>query len=442
MARLKYNWLWFSLGVNAFIALGELVCVPVHVGGNGQDVLGYVNGTVQVLQMPGFAAADATGFRPRHAWTWRGFFLQVGVNLGFYSLVFGGFEKMRRRFAGANDPRRFGWERGDPPRRLGIRAHRATGAGDSAGATSDSSTREERPTRDFGPGNRPTRRNLLLGAGRLCGAAAAGVASWGLFVEPRWFEVTRRRIPIKGLPSGLSGLRIVQLSDIHHSTWMSIRWVRQIIDAANALAPDIVALTGDYIHRSHGYLRPVVAEMTRLKPRIGTVAVLGNHDWWEGTGALCREVFGEAGIPLIDNDRRFLTSGGKLVKESREGLCLAGVGDFWEDRCLYDAALAGVPGGMPRLLLSHNPDVAEEPDLLKSGHRVDLMLSGHTHGGQIALPFIGTPVTNSRFGSKYAKGLVQGPICPVFICKGLGMTVMPIRIGVRPEIAVLELVSA
>ena len=94
---------------------------------------------------------------------------------------------------------------------------------------------------------------------------------------------------------------------------------------------------------------------------------------------------------------------------------------------------------MPRILLSHNPDVAEEPGLLNSGHRVDLILSGHTHGGQIRLPLIGTPVTNSRYGSKYAAGLVQGPRCPVFISRGIGTTVLPIRLGVPPEIALIEL---
>jgi predicted MPP superfamily phosphohydrolase len=135
----------------------------------------------------------------------------------------------------------------------------------------------------------------------------------------------------------------------------------------------------------------------------------------------------------------FVTPERRLVGSAREGLCLAGVGDLWEDRCDYGAALDGVAGGVPRILLSHNPDVAEEAGFLQSGYRVDLMLSGHTHGGQVSLPGVGAPVTNSRFGQKYAKGLVAGPVCPVFVSRGLGMTVMPVRWGVRPEIAVIEL---
>jgi predicted MPP superfamily phosphohydrolase len=94
---------------------------------------------------------------------------------------------------------------------------------------------------------------------------------------------------------------------------------------------------------------------------------------------------------------------------------------------------------MPRVLLSHNPDVAEENEFLASGYRVDLMLSGHTHGGQVRLPGIGTPVTNSVYGQKYAAGLVDGPVCPVYVSRGLGMTAMPIRFACRPEIAVIEL---
>jgi predicted MPP superfamily phosphohydrolase len=97
---------------------------------------------------------------------------------------------------------------------------------------------------------------------------------------------------------------------------------------------------------------------------------------------------------------------------------------------------------MPRLLLSHNPDVAEAPGLVRGGRLVDLMLCGHTHGGQIALPGLGTPITNSRYGQTYAQGLIEGPVCAVFVCRGIGVSALPLRLGVPPEIAVLELRSA
>ena len=145
------------------------------------------------------------------------------------------------------------------------------------------------------------------------------------------------------------------------------------------------------------------------------------------------------GIPFIDNSRLFVTPDRTITPAARTGLCLAGVGDLWEDRCLFEEALADVPHDMPRILLSHNPDAAEEPALIQGGWRVDLVVSGHTHGGQVRLPFIGPPMVPSRYGSKYAGGLVQGPVSSVFVSQGVGMSLLPVRFGVRPEIALLEL---
>jgi uncharacterized protein len=182
----------------------------------------------------------------------------------------------------------------------------------------------------------------------------------------------------------------------------------------------------------------VIAELARLCPKIATVAVLGNHDWWEDA-ALTRQQLGNVGIALIDNAHRVVTPDRKLVGRAREGLGICGVGDLWEDKPDYHRALGTLPEPMPRLLLSHNPDVAEEPEFVGSRLRVDLMLSGHTHGGQIRLPMLGTPIVPSRYGQKYAQGWVEGPVCPVFVSRGIGVSMLPVRIGVTPEIAVLEL---
>jgi hypothetical protein len=396
--------LWFSLAVNAVIALAELVAEPAHSAGRAQGVLGYFMGAAHIMNMPGFTFAGLAGLRPRDAWTWPAFAAAMAVNLVFWTLVALAYQRLRRLLTAAQP------------------------------------VPAPEPAPEPATGRAISRRTLILGGGRALAASGVGVGAYGLLAQSRWFEVTRRQVPINGLPPSLDGLRIVQLTDIHHSRWMSVQWLRQIVDATNALAPDVVALTGDYVYRGLEYVRPAAIELAKLRPRIGTVGVMGNHDWWQN-GELTKWAFAKEGIPLIDNARRFVTPDRRLAEWSSSGLCLAGVGDLWADVCLYDDALAGVPGGMPRLLLSHNPDVAEEPAFLVSGHRVDLMLSGHTHGGQIRLPGIGTPVTASRFGQKYARGLVEGPVCPVFISRGLGMTAMPIRIGVRAEIAVLELKS-
>jgi predicted MPP superfamily phosphohydrolase len=234
----------------------------------------------------------------------------------------------------------------------------------------------------------------------------------------------------------------VQLSDIHHGPWTTIGRVRRIVEVVNALAPDLVALTGDYILLHADYFPPVASALAGLRASVGVVGVLGNHDW-RHDGPLCRRELTRAGVRVIDNDRLFVTPSRTLAgRDDGTGLCVAGVGDLWTDSQDYNRALAGVPLDVPRLLLSHNPDVAEERAFLASGHRVDLMLSGHTHGGQVALPFVGPLVTMSRFGKKYARGLVAGPVCPVYVSRGLGMAMLPLRLGSTPEIALFELRSA
>ena len=247
------------------------------------------------------------------------------------------------------------------------------------------------------PGPVLSRRRLLTGGLRLAGGVAVAGLGYGLLLEPRWFRVTRLGFPVRGLPPALDGLRLVHLTDIHHRPWLSLRSVRRVVEAANALQPDLVLLTGDYVHQSAAYIRPVAAELAALRPRLATVAVLGNHDWGED-GPLMRQELRKAGSVLLDNARRVLMPDGRLVEDAAEGLALCGVGDLWRDRQDYAAALDGLPEEMPRLLLSHNPDVAEEWDFVRSGLRVDLMVSGHTHGGQVYVPGLGTPIVPSRYG--------------------------------------------
>jgi predicted MPP superfamily phosphohydrolase len=338
------------------------------------------------------------GLRPHDAWTKRGFVAGLIVNFVFWTVAALAYLRLRRRLqpvpaASVPDP--------TPP----------------APAIS--------------------RRTLLVSGGRAVAASGAGLGAWAFLVESRWFEVTRRQVPIANLPPSLDGLRIVQLTDIHLGPWTSVGRVQRIVDCANRLDPDLIALTGDYVIRAPEYIPQVASALAGLRARVGVVAVLGNHDWYQG-GPQCASEITRAGAHFIDNTRRFVTPE-RTLSDTPAGLCVAGVGDLWCDRQDYDAALANLPPDMPRLLLSHNPDVAEEPAFVQSGHRVDLMLAGHTHGGQIRLPLVGAPFTNSRFGQKYARGLVQGPTCPVFVCRGLGMTYLPVRFGSVPEIAVIEL---
>jgi predicted MPP superfamily phosphohydrolase len=378
----------------AVVAYG--VCVrwilrPLHAQGTGQPVLAFLLGLEDLLLIPGLSLAHAVGLRANHHTSFKAWLFSLAVNAVVYFLAGVAVRAWRRR-------------RARPSLSAAI-----TG-----------------------------RRRFLAGGAQLLGTGAALGLGYSFLIEPRWFTVSRRQIGIRDLPPALDGLRLVQLTDIHHGPWLSLHYVRQVVEAANELEPDLVCLTGDYVHQSRAYIDPVVAELAQLKPRIATVAVLGNHDWYEDAERL-RAGLAQIGIPMLDNGRRVLTPERRLVPQADAGLAVCGVGDLWEDEPDYEVALDGLPAEMPRLLLSHNPDVAEEPALLHAGRRVDLMLSGHTHGGQVSFPFLGAPVTNSRCGQKYARGLVQGPACPVFICRGIGVSGIPLRLGAFPEIAVLEL---
>jgi hypothetical protein len=206
----------------------------------------------------------------------------------------------------------------------------------------------------------------------------------------------------------------------------------------NAEQPDLVLLTGDYVHQTPSAIPDGIAVLTELKSRLGSLAVLGNHDHWEGTEA-CRAEFVRHGLPLIDNQRVFLSARG--LSEQPVGPCLAicGVGDLWEDSVDPEKALQDVPADCPRLLLSHNPDVAELIPNRFPRLRFDLQLSGHTHGGQVSFPGVGTPIVPSAYGPRYAGGLVQGPAWPVVVSRGVGLTVLPVRFRVPPEVGLITL---
>ena len=245
---------------------------------------------------------------------------------------------------------------------------------------------------------------------------------------------------LRDLPPELEGIRIAHLSDIHHGPWLPIDVVHSLVDRVNAEKPDFVALTGDYVVNSPQYIEPVAAALRRLKPTLGMAAVLGNHDWWEG-GHELRRIFKQHGIPLIDNSRLFITPKRLIRKTATKGLCIAGVGDAWEDIVDFDKAFRGVSAGVPRILLSHNPDCAEDKRLFDGGHRVDLILSGHTHGGQVCLPKEQKPVLPRMRKTRYTKGLMKSPAGLIYVSRGIGTAGVPVRLNAPPDIALFELRS-
>ena len=265
---------------------------------------------------------------------------------------------------------------------------------------------------------------VVLGGGAITGAYATWYEPWRL-------QVRRYEMPIKGLPAAMDGYTFVQLSDTHYGPFVPLQHIENAIAIANDLKPDFTVLTGDYVLRSPRAIELGVGVMEKVRAKHGVVAVLGNHDHWENADE-CRRCFGTINIPMLDNARIFLTADGIAAEvKPGTGLCLGGVGDQWTDAVDLNRALGGVDPDVPRIVLSHNPDVAEDRG---NPERIDLMLSGHTHGGQISVPYRGAILVPSAYGNKYAGGLCRGPRYPVIVSRGVGMTVLPYRFRVAPEI--------
>jgi predicted MPP superfamily phosphohydrolase len=286
--------------------------------------------------------------------------------------------------------------------------------------------------------DRRKRKLVLVSVPEAIVVAGAGAVAYATLIEPWRLDVAQLDVSIADLPFELDGTRILQLTDMHRGPRITASFIAQAVELGLKQRPDLVVLTGDYVHQGSAHIHEAAELMRPLAGAVPTVGVLGNHDWYAGASRMCRSLE-NVGVRMIDNNRCFFGPD-RIITTQESGLCLAGVGDLLEDRVDFRRALGGVDLKMPRMLLSHNPDAAE---MIEAGdHRIDLMLSGHTHGGQVRLPIIGAPGVPSRFGEKYRHGMVQGPKCRVYISAGVGMSVAPFRLGVRPEINVITLCRA
>lgn len=288
-----------------------------------------------------------------------------------------------------------------------------------------------------------SRRRAIVNTATGVGVAVAGAGfAEAVVLEPTRLAVRRYSIPIRNLPAGFAGFRIVQISDTHLGPRISERYIGRAVELALSLEPSLLALTGDYIHTGAAYTDSAARLFVPLvESRIPVVGTLGNHDWYGG-GRRTAAALAGVGVRMIDNARVFIDAGTRTLSDlgGRDSICIAGLGDLGEDSIRPDETLHGLPADMPRIVLAHNPDSAEETSVTRAGaSRIDLMLSGHTHGGQIYVPGVGTPFLPSRYGQKYAGGVCKGPRFPVVVSRGVGMSIFPVRIGVPPEIVVVEL---
>jgi hypothetical protein len=260
----------------------------------------------------------------------------------------------------------------------------------------------------------------------MLGLVLLGYSWWETTSDP---VVRRTAVALPGWPAGAPPLRALLLSDLHvGGPDMPPSRLARIVAQANALRPDIVLIAGDFVSdkrsgtRTYSY-DEIVAPLKGLRARLGTFAVLGNHDWWRDAGE-ARAGLRQAGIVVLDNDAVAVGP-----------LSLGGLDDAFTDHDRLEptlAAMRSLPGA--RLLLSHSPD----PFARLPGD-VTLMLAGHTHCGQISLPLIGPPATFSDYGRRFACGIVREEGRTLIISAGLGTSVLPLRFGARPDMWLVDL---
>lgn len=271
-----------------------------------------------------------------------------------------------------------------------------------------------------------TRREFLKRTTLATVGGGLGVAY--TFVEAKWLGVNRVTLTVPNLPEAFRGKTLAFMADMHHGPYVPLPYLRHAVDMANSLKPDFICLGGDYPHHGIPYIAPCIQELGRLRAPLGVYAVLGNHDHYENGQPHVSAALRKAGIPELTNRGLWIESEG-----SRIWLC--GVDDYWRGTQDLPAALGPATTKDAVILLSHNPDYVEEIQ----DARVGLVLSGHTHGGQINLPIIGAPVVPSIYGQKYVQGLVQGPVTQVFVTRGIGTITPPVRLFCKPEIVLATL---
>ena len=276
-------------------------------------------------------------------------------------------------------------------------------------------------------------RRVLRWTLRILSLAAIVFAAWAFWLEPARLVVTEERIALRW--PARPPLRIAILTDLHvGSPFNGVDKLRRTVERTNTAHPDIICILGDLVIQGvigGRFVTPetIASALHDLKSSNGTVAVLGNHDGWLDHDRV-RRALEANGVRLVEDTAiRIQTTAGPLW--------IAGISDLWTGRHDIAAALARVvDDGAPVILLTHNPDVF--PDVPA---RVTITLAGHTHGGQVRVPFFGRPVVPSRYGQRFAAGHVVEGGRHMFVATGVGTSILPVRFRVPPAIAILTLDS-
>lgn len=292
-------------------------------------------------------------------------------------------------------------------------------------------------------------RNIAMAAA----GAAAATAAYAIFIEPRWLQCTRTTMHFAHLPAPLEGLRIGLLTDLHASGDTPRGLIARAVRMAMRERPDMIAITGD-IAESEAMLEPTLDELAELRAPLGVYIVPGNHDYRDvGIERWHDAVSRRRSLTDLTNRARVIDVPAAIPRlavtmEHRAGraavgdsarLCIAGVDDLAEGRPRLDV-LHGRSERDFTILLAHNPDQAEQAR--RGIDKVDLVLSGHTHGGQVRLPGIGAIVNSAEHADLYEAGVRRRPWTQVYTSRGIGTVHLPVRFLTRPEMAIVTLTSA
>lgn len=275
------------------------------------------------------------------------------------------------------------------------------------------------------------RRDFLKIAGVSVGGGLIAATSYlAINDESQNPVIDRVPLPIKNLHSSLEGFTILQITDVHLYPMTQPELVEKAVMMANGLNPDLVVLTGDYVWQDLGAIDELAPILAGLNAKYGVFCTLGNHDYWLDAGVIT-ETLESAGLPVLINQ-------GLSIQQGNGSIYLAGLDDGWSGRPDLKKTLVDKKDQEPVILLCHEPDLADRYSL---DGRINVQLSGHTHGGQIRLPGVGALIL-PFLGRKYDLGLYNVNDMLLYTNRGLGVISEPVRYNCPPEISQFVLHSA
>lgn len=274
----------------------------------------------------------------------------------------------------------------------------------------------------------PVRRRLLRSSGALLATAPVAGTAFGILVGRNQLGLTEVDARIEGLPPELEGLRLVQLSDIHLGPFLDRRALRRAVDLANATRAHLAVVTGDLITLRDDHLPECLEELARLRAEAGVLACLGNHEQTAGCEQKAKREGARLGIEFLRRESRRLRFGSAT-------LWVSGVDFRRRGRDYIRETGPLIRPGEVNILLSHNPDAF--PAAASQGYQ--LVLAGHTHGGQLAPPGLSRRLNPARVFTPYVYGLYREGRSLLFVSRGIGTVAVPARLGAPPEVALLRL---